>query len=103
MRTPTPEYDKFCHTDFKNNNDATPMTILRVVFTIAIFDERSKSYDQTIQVASLGVKISVSNTNQYICQPHLPTTEDAANGCKVKNLFSNSHRLWLIDAIFRIN
>ena len=80
-----------------------PMTILRVVFTIAIFDERSKSYDQTIQVASLGVKISVSNTNQYICQPHLPTTEDAANGCKVKNLFSNSHRLWLIDAIFRIN
>ena len=23
MRTPTPEYDKFCHTDIKNNNDAT--------------------------------------------------------------------------------
>ena len=42
MRTPTPEYDNISHTDTKATMPQA-MTILNAAFTIAFFDERSKS------------------------------------------------------------
>ena len=81
MRTPTPNMT-ISATPIYNITMLQPRIIPNVVFTIASLTRDPVVLTMIIQVASLGVKSALVNTNQYICQPRRTTTADAANGCK---------------------
>ena len=60
--------------------------ILNAVFTIAFLTRNAVVQTKNIQIASLGVKSALVNTNQYICFLPILTSGSAVCDCK-DNIF----------------
>ena len=71
-----------------------PKIILNAVFTIAFLTRNSVVQTKIIQIASLGVKSALVNTNQYICL--LPILTSGSTVCDCKDNIFLSHILHFI-------